>query len=102
MENSIDQFISILNNNDFKAKSKKFPEDIDNRDELMAERHEMGLPDYIIYYELNGFTRAIEFSDYLVKSFKKFKRAFLTSDIRLLFYSFSMYSEISFAIFRIL
>ncbi len=61
MNDSIFNFLSTLADNKYTSKVSNIPEEFDNRDELLAEIHETGkIPDALIYFECNGFSRISE------------------------------------------
>ena len=81
MKNSVSQFLGILADNDFKPKYRDIPEELDNRDELLAELHEMGsLPDSMRYFEVNGYSRSPELVEYLDNFFNQFRVDFLSGN----------------------
>jgi hypothetical protein len=85
MKTSINKFLSILADNEFKAKSKQIPDEFDNLDELLAELHERieeggTLPVSMRYFEVNGYSDPEELRKYLEKSFSQSRIEFLSGN----------------------
>jgi len=85
MNSAIQKFMDILADNDYSAKYKDIPQEVDNRDELVAEIQAIMdddglLPDSLRYFVVNGMTSASELVSYLQKSFLQFKNEFLASN----------------------
>lgn len=82
MESTISEYLTILANNKYVGKYKDIPEEIDNRDQILAiiDREMDGtneLPNWLIYFEINGFSQPVELKDYLEKYFNQFKVDYL-------------------------
>ena len=82
MDSTIQKFIDVLADNDYRAKYKEIPDDVDNRDEIIAELQTILdddglLPDSLRFFELNGKASSSELALYLNKSFQQFKNEFL-------------------------
>lgn len=104
MNNSIQKYLQLLNDNELIAKYRSVPDYIDNRDEILAELHEHvedvsrpeihehieddllheihvhleeGLPpDSFRYFEVNGFSNSSKLNEYLNDSFDQFRTEF--------------------------
>mgnify|MGYP007070671741 FL=1 len=77
--------MDILADNDYTAKYKDIPEEIDNRDEMVAEIQTILdddglLPDSLRFFELNGKTTTSELESDLHKSFRQFRSEFLAGN----------------------
>ena len=77
--------MDILADNDYTAKYKDIPEEIDNRDEMVAEIQTILdddglLPDSLRFFELNGKTTSSELESNLHKAFQKFRNEFLAGN----------------------
>ena len=82
MESAIQRFMDILAGNVYTAKYKDIPEEIDNRDEIIAEIQSILdddglLPDSLRFFELNGKSSTTDLTQYLLNNFQKFKIEFL-------------------------
>ena len=82
MSTFINQFIEILADNHYKPKYRDIPNEVDNRDEIIAKLQEIieddgHLPDSLRFFELNGISDSKELTTYLHKSFQQFKNEFL-------------------------
>jgi hypothetical protein len=85
MNSAIQKFMDILADNDYTAKYKDIPEEIDNRDEMVAEIQTILdddglLPDSLRFFELNGKTTTSELESDLHKSFRQFRSEFLAGN----------------------
>ena len=85
MNSDIQKFMDILADNDYTVKYKDIPQEVDNRDELVAELQTILdddglLPDSLRFFELNGKTTAPELKSHLHNAFQKFRNGFLTVD----------------------
>jgi len=85
MNSDIQKFMDILADNDYTAKYKDIPEEIDNRDEMVAEIQTILdddglLPDSLRFFELNGKTTTSELESDLHKSFRQFRSEFLAGN----------------------
>lgn len=77
--------MDILDDNVYTAKYKDIPEEVDNRDEMVAEIQTILdddglLPDSLRFFELNGKTTASELESNLHKAFQKFRNEFLAGN----------------------
>jgi hypothetical protein len=82
MDTIITQFLEILADNAYITKYKDVPDDVDNREEIIADIQETLdngglLPDSLRYFVLNGISDSKELASYLQKSFQQFKNEFL-------------------------
>jgi hypothetical protein len=78
METPISKFLTILTDNSYTANYENIPDEVDNRDEILAELDEMdGLPESRRFFEINGFSSTIELQAYLEKIFNQFKVDYL-------------------------
>lgn len=85
MNSAIQKFMDILDDNVYTAKYKDIPEEVDNRDEMVAEIQTILdddglLPDSLRFFELNGKTTASELESNLHKAFQKFRNEFLAGN----------------------
>ncbi len=85
MNISINQFLEILAENDYKVQYKEIPDEIDNRDEIIAGLHEIldddgHLPDSLRYFVVNDMTTSIEITDFIQNTFQSFKTEFLAGN----------------------
>ncbi len=77
--------MDILDDNVYTAKYKDIPEEVDNRDEMVAEIQTILdddglLPDSLRFFELNGKTTSSELESNLHKAFQKFRNEFLAGN----------------------
>lgn len=82
MNSSIQEFMLLLADNEFRPKYKDIPEEFDNRDEMLAEIHDILddgglLPDYLRYFELNGVETSTELKSRLQTAFQQFRIEYL-------------------------
>ncbi len=78
MGNAISKFLTILADNYFTAKYNDILDEVDNRDQILADIADMdGLPDSLRYFEINGFSSSIELQAYLETFFNQFKVDYL-------------------------
>ncbi len=85
MNSAIQKFMDILDDNVYTAKYKDIPEEVDNRDEMVAEIQTILdddglLPDSLRFFELNGKTTSSELESNLHKAFQKFRNEFLAGN----------------------
>ncbi|MBP7509896.1 MAG: hypothetical protein KA807_18940 [Prolixibacteraceae bacterium] len=85
MNSAIQKFMDILADNDYTAKYKEIPQEVDNRDEIIAEIQAIMdddglLPDSLRFFELNGKTTASELKPHLHKAFQKYRNEFLAGN----------------------
>ncbi len=77
--------MDILADNDYSVKYKDIPQEVDNRDEIVAELQTILdddglLPDSLRFFELNGKTTASVLKLHLHKTFQKFRNEFLSGN----------------------
>lgn len=82
MNSFINQFLVILSDNEYISNCREIPEEMDNRDEFIANLQESldeggHLPDSLRFFELNGKNSANELKEFLEKSFQSFKNDYL-------------------------
>ena len=80
------QLFEILADNTFTTKYKEVPDEVDNRDEILAEIQAVldddgFLPDSLLLFEINGQTDANELATYIEKSFQQFKYEFFAAKL---------------------
>lgn len=81
MNSILQQLINLLSDNDYKPKYRDIPDEVDNKDEIIAEYQEILdddglLPDSLRFFELNGISDSKELTSFLKKSFQQFKNEF--------------------------
>ena len=79
MENKIEAFCGILNDNNYVTKVKEIPDEFDHADELKAQIEQDGfIPDSMRYFEVNGYSSPVELEEWLRREYDSFKIAFIT------------------------
>lgn len=82
MNNPIFEYINILSDNAYESKIREIPDEVDNKDMLLAEiefENDGEIPLSMIYFELNGYSGPVDFEDFLEKYFRSFKICFLSN-----------------------
>ena len=85
MKSFIQKLMDILADNQYTTNYRDIPEEVDNREEIIAEIQAILdddglLPDSLRYFVVNGMESASELDAYLQKSFLQFKNEFLAGN----------------------
>jgi hypothetical protein len=78
MDNTIIEFFNIMSKNDFEAKYKDIPDEIEDEliEELIEIIEEDGyLPDPLRYFEINNYSSPLDLEEFLEMKFNEFKIA---------------------------